>query len=226
MDESLEMLEQRCRANSKLLRARNRTYMSCLKTPWRAYLRGVKRIGVARLAQAKVILTLTVFSMLVMGAVTYAQDQAVSGSSERTNGGSYYDRTKAVPQEYSRAQQEADRLVALSADKIVSFLSNEPGLLLECKKLYVRTAYDQGRILSPEDLTDEVIFQLVRDDLNVRTLFTREIEDRYYVRAKPTKEDLQQDWQNGLVPALPANGASTVSVSPASAAAANAATGK
>src|SRR5579863_8306861 len=38
-----------------------------------------------------------------------------------------YDRTKAVPVEQSRAQQEADSLVSLSADKIVALLTDEPG---------------------------------------------------------------------------------------------------
>ncbi len=108
-----------------------------------------------------------------------------------------YDRAKAVPVEQSRAQQEADRLVSLSADKIVSLLNDEPGLLLECKKLLVRTAFSQGRVLTADDLTDDAVFGSVREDVNVRVLFTQEIQDRDYVRAKPTKEELERDYREG-----------------------------
>jgi polysaccharide biosynthesis/export protein len=37
--------------------------------------------------------------------------------------------------------------------------------------------------------------RLVRDNQDVRILFTREIQDRSYVRAKPTKEELEKDWE-------------------------------
>jgi protein involved in polysaccharide export with SLBB domain len=113
-----------------------------------------------------------------------------------------FDRTKALPTKRSQAELEADRLVSLSADKIVSLLVNEPGLLLVCKKILVRSAYEQGRILDPEDLTDEAVYRLIREDKNVRVLFTREIEDRYYVRVKPTREELerQERWvRQGLL---------------------------
>ena len=76
----------------------------------------------------------------------------------------------------------------------------EPGLLLECKKLLVRTAYAQGRVIDPEDLTDEDVFRLVRQDENTRVLFTREIESRAYVRAKPT---LEERAQNAAAPETP-----------------------
>ncbi|MGO9125752.1 MAG: SLBB domain-containing protein [Terriglobales bacterium] len=111
----------------------------------------------------------------------------------------YFDRTKAVPLEKSRAQQEADALVALSADKIISLLSEEPGLFLECKKLLVRTAYQQGRLLDPADLTDDAVFRQVQEDEHVRVLFTREIEDRLYVRAKPTRQELDRLRREGKV---------------------------
>jgi len=108
-----------------------------------------------------------------------------------------YDRTKAVPVDQSSAEQEANRLVSLSPDKIIELLMKEPGLSLECKKLLVRTAYNQGRLLDPSDLTDDAIFRLVREDVNTRVLFTQVIEDRYYIRAKPTKEELERDYAMG-----------------------------
>jgi protein involved in polysaccharide export with SLBB domain len=92
----------------------------------------------------------------------------------------------------SRAEQAAEQSVALAPDKIIDMLRQEPGLLLEVKKMLVRKAYEQGRILDPEDLTDDALFELLRADHNICVLATREIEDRGYVRAKPTKEEIER----------------------------------
>src|SRR5579862_1371383 len=105
----------------------------------------------------------------------------------------YPKRTSAAPDSMSRAEQQAELLVSLSADKIISLLNEEPGLLLEVKKTLVRKAYEQGRILNPEDLTDEALFRLINNDINIRVVVTQEIENRLYVRAKPTKEQLDRD---------------------------------
>lgn len=103
----------------------------------------------------------------------------------------------------SRAEREAEQSVALSPDKIIELLRQEPGLLLEVKKMLVRKAYEQGRILDPEDLTDDSLFELLREDHNICVLATREIEDRAYVRAKPTKEEIEKqeemDARHGVV---------------------------
>jgi protein involved in polysaccharide export with SLBB domain len=103
----------------------------------------------------------------------------------------------AVPDRYgsaepvkSRADRAADDLVSLSPDKIISLLRAESGLFLQVKKALVRKAFEQGRLLDPQDLTDDAVFSLIREDENVRVLVTREIEDRSYVRAKPTREEL------------------------------------
>jgi len=93
----------------------------------------------------------------------------------------------------SRADREAERLVALSADKIIEILSKEPGLLLEVKKELVRKAFEQGRILEPSDLSDDALFDLLRQDENIRVLATRQIEDRSYIHAKPTREELARE---------------------------------
>ncbi|MGB8734292.1 MAG: SLBB domain-containing protein [Candidatus Sulfotelmatobacter sp.] len=104
-----------------------------------------------------------------------------------------YTPSTAIDQEKSRAEQEAEQLVSLSADKITQILQNEPGLLLQVKKALVRKAFEQGRILDPNDLTDDAVFRLLRDDQNVRVIATREIEDRSYIRAKPTREELARN---------------------------------
>lgn len=98
----------------------------------------------------------------------------------------------------TRAEQEAEQKVALSSDKIIELLRQEPGLLLEVKKLLVRKAYEQGRILDPEDLTDEALFQLLREDYTTCVLATRVIEDREYVKAKPTREEIEDQQEMEL----------------------------
>lgn len=104
-----------------------------------------------------------------------------------------YSTSTAIDQKYSRAEQAAEQTVSLSADKIISLLQEEAGLLLQVKKALVRKAFEQGRILDPNDLTDEATFALIREDQNVRVIATREIEDRAYIRAKPTREELARN---------------------------------
>jgi protein involved in polysaccharide export with SLBB domain len=104
-----------------------------------------------------------------------------------------FGRSTAIEQAKSRAEQAAEQVVSLSADKIVSILSEEPGLLLEFKKALVRRAFEQGRILDPTELTDDAVFRLVRQDESIRVIATREIEDRSYIRAKPTREELARN---------------------------------
>ncbi len=103
-------------------------------------------------------------------------------------------------------QQEKDAVddqVALSSDQIIELLKNEPGLDLEVKKALVRKAYEQGRLLDPKDLEDEVLFNLVNKDFNVRVIATREIENRGYVRAKPTQAELERQQLLGYPQAYP-----------------------
>src|SRR5215469_2835418 len=110
----------------------------------------------------------------------------------------YADRTRAADVLDSRAEQEAERMVSLSAEKIIALLQHEPGLLLEVKKLLVRKAYEQGRVLDPNDLTDEALFRLIGKDETVRIVITQEIVDRGYVPVRPTWQEIQrqeQQWQ-------------------------------
>jgi protein involved in polysaccharide export with SLBB domain len=95
--------------------------------------------------------------------------------------------------ETNRAAQEAEQRVSLSAVTITRILRDEPGLLLAVKKALVRSAYEQGRLLDPADLTDDALFQLLQEDNNVRILATCEIEDRRYVLVKPTARELRQN---------------------------------
>ena len=109
-----------------------------------------------------------------------------------------------------RAEREAEQMVSLSASTITDLLLREPGLMLAVKKMLVRRAYEQGRLLDPADITDEALFRMLREDANVRVLATREIEDRSYVRVKPSHEELRQDgsWRIVATDAAPAEGKS------------------
>jgi protein involved in polysaccharide export with SLBB domain len=93
----------------------------------------------------------------------------------------------------SQAEREAEQLVSLSAEKIISLLQDETGLMLQVKRMLVRKAFEQGRLLDPEDLTDDALFTLIRQDYRVRVLATREVEQRFYVRARPTRAELDRD---------------------------------
>jgi hypothetical protein len=89
-------------------------------------------------------------------------------------------------------------------------------LLLEVKKMLVRRAYEQGRILDPEELTDEALFQLLHEDNNICVLATREIENRAYVRAKPTFEEIERERERDARLGLTHTAPEEKSTSPAS----------
>ncbi|HXM63362.1 MAG TPA: SLBB domain-containing protein [Terriglobales bacterium] len=104
-----------------------------------------------------------------------------------------YSRSTAINQSDSRAEHEAEQMVSLSADRILFILRDEPGLLLQVKMALVRKAFEQGRILDPNDLTDDALFTLIRQDDNIRVIATHEIVDRSYIKAKPTREELARN---------------------------------
>jgi protein involved in polysaccharide export with SLBB domain len=104
-----------------------------------------------------------------------------------------YGRTRALDESRSQAEQQAEQTVSLSAEKLIGILQKETGLLLEVKKLLVRKAFEQGRILEPKELTDEALFRLLREDENIRVLATQEVSKRLYIRALPTREERQRD---------------------------------
>src|SRR5215831_20603276 len=137
--------------------------------------RGVMKLFITRSARGAFCLLL---GCLVLCGLAFGQNTT------------YSNRSSALSDADSRAEQAAERMVSLPAEKIVALLQQEPGLFLQVKKMLVRKAYEQGRLLDPEELTDEALFRLITRDQNIRVLITREIEDRDYIHAKPTKEEL------------------------------------
>jgi protein involved in polysaccharide export with SLBB domain len=130
-----------------------------------------------------------VFLVSVLVAAPAGAQNAQNAQNQTNNSP---DRNRAIDPAESRAEQAAQELVSLSSDRIITLLRTEPGLVLQVKKALVRKAYEQGRLLDPQDLTDESLFRLVREDENVRVLVTHEIEDRFYIRAKPSREELER----------------------------------
>jgi protein involved in polysaccharide export with SLBB domain len=128
------------------------------------------------------VVAVSVLLMLEFSAPLWSQQQRLS-----------YTPSTAIGQADSRAEQEAEQMVALSPEKIIQILRDETGLLLQVKKALVRKAYEQGRILDPKDLTDDAVFDLIRQDQNVRIIATQQIEERSYIRAKPTKEEIARN---------------------------------
>jgi protein involved in polysaccharide export with SLBB domain len=104
-----------------------------------------------------------------------------------------YSRSTAIDEANSRAEREAEQMVSLSPERIISILQVEPGLLLQVKKTLVRKAFEQGRVLDPNDLTDDALFRLLRQDDSIRVIATREIVDRSYIRVMPTREEIARN---------------------------------
>ncbi len=136
-------------------------------------------------ARRAVFFILALALMSAIPLLSLAQDGPGSG-----------DRT-AIDENESRAQQAADEMVALSPDRIIAFLRQEPGLLLDVKKALVRKAYEQGRILDPNELTDDALFRLFWEDSNICVIATQEIEKRHYIEAKPTEAEMERQ---GIMP--------------------------
>ncbi len=104
----------------------------------------------------------------------------------------------AVPQDRTGlAQRTPSRDVrqvpiSISPDIVLGILRQQPGLVLEIKKILIKKAYDQGRILYEEELTDDELFSLISNDARIRAIATREIEARGYLNLRPTREEMDQ----------------------------------
>src|SRR6266496_488634 len=133
--------------------------------------------------------------LVVILAASFFGGELGSLAQERSedNRADYASRTRALGEADSRAEKEAERMVSLPPEKIVLLLQQEPGLFLVIKKMLVRRAFAQGRVVDPKELTDDAVFRMVRDDEEIRSLVTKQIVDRGYVRAKPTREEMARE---------------------------------
>lgn len=115
------------------------------------------------------------------------------GQEDDHDGATRSSRSRALDDSESRAEKEAERLVSLPAEKIIELLQQEPGLFLQVKRMLVRKAYEQGRVLDRNDLRDGVLFRLIRQDEDTRILITQEIVDRAYIRVRPSREEMRRE---------------------------------
>jgi protein involved in polysaccharide export with SLBB domain len=67
---------------------------------------------------------------------------------------------------------------SVSADKIISTLQKDSDLLQQVKSVVIQTGQEEGLAIDTENLDDESLFQLIREDERVRALVTRELEKR------------------------------------------------
>src|SRR5690349_305912 len=129
--------------------------------------------------------TLTSF-LFFLGVLQVCHSQSVDPYQEARDKDSAMQNYRAVEQSRS-ATPDAD--AALGADVIVSLLRKEPALKLQIKRVLIQKALDQGRLLAEEDLGDNELFGLIRDEFTIRKIASDEIEKRHYLSLKPTDEE-------------------------------------
>jgi protein involved in polysaccharide export with SLBB domain len=151
------------------------------------------KIKESGLCKAMATKTITRFAsvVLVLLCIPYLINvaRAQTATGQRVEGSPRYQ--YATRKMSDSEEQRLANQVTLSAEKIIEILRDEPGLTVEVKKALVKKAYEQGKLLDPESLTDSVLYGLINEDNNVRIIATNQILDRLYVQAKPTKEELE-----------------------------------
>lgn len=125
----------------------------------------------------------------VLAGIAVASEQPVA---RQGAGGS----SEAVAQPQAPARI-SDRMpttagVSMDAASLTTMLKGDPGLVLHIKKLLIAKAYDLGRLLAEADFTDDDLYKLIAEDANVRTIVTRELEQRGYITVRPSAEETRQ----------------------------------
>jgi polysaccharide export outer membrane protein len=84
--------------------------------------------------------------------------------------------------EVSDLENENLLRVAAAPSQIQDVLVNEPGILVELKSWVAREASENGQIVRDEDLTDNAIFERLRNDVAFRSVATRLVQRYGYLR--------------------------------------------
>jgi polysaccharide export outer membrane protein len=71
--------------------------------------------------------------------------------------------------------------VAASADQIRAVVSQDPGLMLELKRLVAMQASNHGQVLAEDDLTDQAIYARLDNDVKFRSKATRLLQRYGYL---------------------------------------------
>ena len=81
----------------------------------------------------------------------------------------------------SELARENLKHVAASATEIESILHKDPGLVVELKSWIAKRATEQGQIVTDDDLTDQAIFERLRNDIEFRAVATRLVQRYGYL---------------------------------------------
>jgi protein involved in polysaccharide export with SLBB domain len=82
------------------------------------------------------------------------------------------------------AEENLDRVAAKASD-IEAILKNEPGLMVDLKRLVAKQATENGQIVSDADLTDDALFARLETDVQFRAKATRLLQQYGYLEPKP-----------------------------------------
>ena len=136
------------------------------------------------------ILALT-YAVVFCGCSISALAQGTSVDSQKQDRDALIDSFSRLQQKHevtAPTQQEA----SLDPGVIVGLLQSQPALALQIKRVLIKDALDQGRLLAEDDLTDTVLFDLIRREPAIRVIASKEIIDRHYLDLKPTDEEIFQ----------------------------------
>src|SRR5262249_50277549 len=104
--------------------------------------------------------SLVVLSACAVTSCTFS----ISASAQTNNVDSRKQDRDALVESYKQLQQKPDSTAtprseaSLDAGVIIGLLQGQPALALQIKKILIKDALDQGRLLEQEDLTDAVLY--------------------------------------------------------------------
>ena len=75
-----------------------------------------------------------------------------------------------------------ETLAQPSAEDIISVLRSKPELLPSVKEFVLQNAHRQGALLDTTDLTDEALFRMIREDLQLRQAISQKIQESSRLR--------------------------------------------
>ena len=111
---------------------------------------------------------------------------AVSAVGQETN-------QPVSPSADSSSSPSPSQTGSLSAERIISILRDDSDLLFQVKNVVIQDAYEHGTILDLQDLTDETLFQQIRQTAHIRALARREIENNRDIGSNPSGDEPPED---------------------------------
>lgn len=142
---------------------------------------------------------LFLFTFCFALSTTPVSAQTTNVDAERANVDVQKENQQKLVDAYKQLQQKSDLSAPAQADTasldpnvIIGLLQSQPALALQVKKKLIKDALDQGRLLEEDDLTDAVLYELIRREQTIRIIATKEIMSRHYLELKPTDEEILQ----------------------------------